>query len=165
MDNEAGRDDVRIGTQEREQAFGALRGHLDDGRLDIHEYDDRAAKLVAAKTRNEIRELFADLPPPYPAFLAPPPPPMAPPPPAYPQGYAMPPQLAYQYSDKSRVAAGLLQILLPFGVGRFYTGHTGIAVAQLLTVCIGVGAIWSMVDGIILLANGGTDPYGRPLRP
>jgi hypothetical protein len=36
------------------------------------------------------------------------------------------------------------------------------AVAQLLT-CGGCG-IWSLVDGIILLVNGGTDTQGRRLR-
>ena len=37
-------------------------------------------------------------------------------------------------SDKSKVAAGVLQLFLGgFGVGRFYTGHVGIAIAQLLT--------------------------------
>ena len=68
------------------------------------------------------------------------------------------------YSDKNRIAAGVLQIVLPFGVGRFYTGHTGIAVAQLLTSLFFVGIIWSFVDGIILLASGGTDAQGRRLR-
>ncbi|HCT75902.1 MAG TPA: TM2 domain-containing protein [Micromonosporaceae bacterium] len=65
---------------------------------------------------------------------------------------------------KSRIAAGVLQIVLPFGVGRFYTGHMGIGLAQLLTVFIGVGVIWSMIDGVLLLVHGGTDGRGRPLR-
>jgi TM2 domain-containing membrane protein YozV len=77
----------------------------------------------------------------------------------YPPNYPSP----VQYSDKSRVAAGVLQILLPFGVGRFYTGHIGIAVGQLLTSVFFIGVIWSIVDGIILLTSGGTDRYGRPL--
>ncbi|MGP4110418.1 TM2 domain-containing protein [Streptomyces sp. 4N509B] len=67
------------------------------------------------------------------------------------------------YSDKSKIAAGLLQLTVGyFGVGRFYTGHTGIAVAQLLT-CGGCG-VWALIDGIILLATDSTDPHGRPLR-
>lgn len=65
-------------------------------------------------------------------------------------------------SDKSRVAAGVLQLVLPFGIGRFYIGDTAIGIAQLLT-CGGCG-IWSLVDGIILLVNGGTDGEGRKLR-
>ncbi|MEU3557001.1 TM2 domain-containing protein [Streptomyces fragilis] len=67
------------------------------------------------------------------------------------------------YSDKSKLAAGLLQLFLGgFGVGRFYTGHVGIALAQLFT-CGGLG-IWSLVDGILLLAGDHTDAQGRPLR-
>jgi hypothetical protein len=49
-----------------------------------------------------------------------------------------------------------------FGVGRFYMGDTTIGIIQLLT-CGGCG-IWSIVDGIILLVNGGTDAQGRRLR-
>ena len=60
----------------------------------------------------------------------------------------------------------MLQIVLPFGVGRFYTGHTGLGVAQLLIVLLtyGVGAIWPIIDGIVLLVGGGTDSYGRQLQ-
>ena len=66
------------------------------------------------------------------------------------------------YSDKSKIIAGVLQIVLgTFGAGRWYTGHYGIAVAQLLT-CGGLG-VWSLVDGIIMLAGDVTDPEGRPL--
>ncbi|MBN1174200.1 MAG: TM2 domain-containing protein [Micromonosporaceae bacterium] len=87
-------------------------------------------------------------------------------------------------SDKSRVTAGLLQLFLGgFGVGRFYTGHIGMAIGQIaagwgvffLMICLGfllvvpwlicwVGFIWPMVDGIILLTKGGTDAEGRMLR-
>ena len=96
--------------------------------------------------------------------MAPPPPALRPPsgiPAYYPP--PSPPALAGQ-SDRYRVAAGVLQIMLPFGIGRFYTGHTGIGMAQLLTSCIGVGVIWCVIDGIIMLASGGTDAEGRPLR-
>lgn len=65
-------------------------------------------------------------------------------------------------SDKSRIAAGVLQLVLPFGIGRFYIGDTAIGIAQLLT-CGGCG-VWSLIDGIILLVNGGTDGEGRTLR-
>ncbi|NES31224.1 NINE protein [Micromonospora terminaliae] len=70
-------------------------------------------------------------------------------------------------SDKSKVVAGILGILLgSFGAGRFYTGHTKIAVAQLLVslfTCF-IGGIWGFIDGILILVNGGTDAQGRPLR-
>jgi TM2 domain-containing membrane protein YozV len=69
-------------------------------------------------------------------------------------------------SDKSKIVAGLLGILLGgLGAGRFYTGHTKIAVLQLVaSLCTGIGVIWPIVDGILILINGGTDSEGRPLR-
>ncbi|GAA3462256.1 DUF1707 domain-containing protein [Saccharothrix longispora] len=76
--------------------------------------------------------------------------------------YGVDPLTGQPLSDKSRIAAGVLQLALPFGIGRFYMGDTAIGVAQLLT-CGGCG-IWSLVDGIILLVNGGTDAQGRKLR-
>jgi TM2 domain-containing membrane protein YozV len=81
--------------------------------------------------------------------------------PAAPYGYD---PLGRPYSDKSKVVAGVLQLFLGgFGVGRFYTGHTGIALGQLFT-CGGCG-IWALIDGIMLLAgNDATDAQGRVLR-
>ncbi|WP_141981958.1 DUF1707 domain-containing protein [Saccharothrix saharensis] len=76
--------------------------------------------------------------------------------------YGVDPLTGQPLSDKSRIAAGVLQLALPFGIGRFYIGDTAIGIAQLLT-CGGCG-IWSLVDGIILLVNGGTDSQGRKLR-
>ncbi len=67
---------------------------------------------------------------------------------------------------KSRIAAGVLQLFLP-GVGRLYTGHVGLGLAQMavaLATC-GYGAIWSFVDGILILTgNVQTDATGRPFR-
>ncbi|MFD1148540.1 DUF1707 domain-containing protein [Saccharothrix hoggarensis] len=76
--------------------------------------------------------------------------------------YGVDPVTGQPLSDKSKIAAGVLQLALPFGIGRFYIGDTGIGIAQLLT-CGGCG-IWSLIDGIILLVNGGTDSEGRKLR-
>jgi TM2 domain-containing membrane protein YozV len=77
--------------------------------------------------------------------------------------YGVDPVTGEPLSDKSKMVAGLLQILLGgFGAGRFYTGHTGIAIAQLVT-CGGCG-FWSLIDGIMILVNGGTDAQGRKLR-
>lgn len=154
-------DELRIGTREREEAVKLLGDHLSEGRLELGEYEERVGKAVEARTRGELRPLFRDLPPPYPAFMVPPVRPVMPVPvPVYPQRAVT----EYEESDRYRVVAGVLQIIFPFGVGRFYTGHTGIALAQLFTMFIGVGVIWSFIDGIILLAGGGTDAYGRPLR-
>lgn len=70
-------------------------------------------------------------------------------------------------SDKSKFAAGLLQIFLgAFGVGRFYMGHIGIAIAQIAVtwVLCGLGAIWPLIDGIVMLAGNPRDAQGRKLR-
>lgn len=81
--------------------------------------------------------------------------------PAAPYGYD---PYGRPYSDKSKVVAGVLQLFLGgLGVGRFYTGHTGMALGQLFT-CGGCG-IWALIDGIMLLAgDGATDAQGRVLR-
>ncbi|MDX3077970.1 TM2 domain-containing protein [Streptomyces sp. NPDC088354] len=99
---------------------------------------------------------------------------------AYPQGgYGYPPQGGYTgdpnapygydpygrpLSDKSKIVAGVLQLLLGgLGIGRFYVGDVGIGIAQLLT-CGGFG-IWSLIDGILFLtSNDRTDSQGRLLR-
>ncbi|CAM3619795.1 DUF1707 domain-containing protein [Kibdelosporangium persicum] len=57
---------VRIGTSEREEAVRALAEHMTQGRLDVSEYDQRVALVVAAKTRAELAVIFEDLPEPNP---------------------------------------------------------------------------------------------------
>jgi hypothetical protein len=159
-------DSLRIGTDERESAIKSLSDHMSAGRLAFEEYEERMSAALEARTRADLRVLFKDLPPPHPPFLAPPPPMVVLPPPAAPPAYFPPPPLpVHGYSGRYRVVAGVLQLVFPFGVGRFYTGHTGIGLAQLLTCLVGVGVIWSWIDGIIMLANGGTDAEGRELRP
>ena len=110
-----------------------------------------------------------------------PPPGYGAPPPGYgppPPGYMAPgfgpmhpgapfgvdPVTGMPYSDKSRVVAGLLELFLGgLGAGRWYTGHTGIALAQLFT-CGGLG-VWALVDAIMMLIGKVNDAQGRPLRP
>ena len=162
MEDVTDSDDLRIGTAEREDAVRVLGEHMAEGRLALEEYEERTAAALEARTRGDLKPLFNDLPAPFPAFMAPPPVPYRAPPPV-PYHAAPPPATSYE-SDRYRVAAGVLQIVLPFGIGRFYTGHTGIGLAQLLTSIIGVGVIWSFIDGIIILASGGTDAEGRQLR-
>lgn len=120
------------------------------------------------------------------------PPPGAPP---GPRPFAAPPVMAYPgyaphapwgidpktgrpFSDKQKIIAGILQIFLgKFGVGRFYTGHTGMAIAQLVSCMLGVWVfswftcgltafvlLWPLVDGIVILASDSTDANGLPLR-
>lgn len=159
-------DALRIGTQEREEAIAVLGEHFSAGRLAVDEFHQRSGTAADAVTLKELRALFTDLPMPKPSFLPPPQPPAPPPPAMAPPGYVAVPPAQYQFSPKSKVAAGVLNIVLPFGIGRFYAGNTGIALAQLLVTIftLGVGAIWPFIDGIVLLINGGVDEYGRPLR-
>jgi hypothetical protein len=80
--------------------------------------------------------------------------------------YGRDPVSGFPYSDRSKVVAGLLQLLLPIGIGRMYAGQAGIGVAQLLlTLFFGIGIVWAFIDGIVILAGRPTDRHGRPLRP
>ncbi|MFI7243247.1 TM2 domain-containing protein [Streptomyces qinglanensis] len=90
---------------------------------------------------------------------------------AMPGQYTGDPNAPYGYdpygrplSDKSKIVAGVLQLFIgSLGIGRFYTGHVGMGIAQLFT-CGGFG-IWALVDGIIFLTSDSrTDSDGRILR-
>ncbi|MUL84626.1 MULTISPECIES: NINE protein [unclassified Mycolicibacterium] len=117
-----------------------------------------------------------DGPPPIfppPAGYPPPPPGYQPYPPAYvdPSApYGRHPITGEPFSDKSKVIAGLLQLLGLFGlvgIGRIYLGQTGLGVAQLIVglVTCGIGAfIWGIIDAVLILTDRVRDPFGRPLR-
>ena len=97
--------------------------------------------------------------------------------------YGVHPVTGVPYSDKSKVAAGLLQLLLPFvgicGVGRLYAGHMAIGLIQLIGIFVSyvllfvlIGFLlvpgiwlWTVIDGIVMLAGEPKDGFGRPLRP
>jgi hypothetical protein len=152
---------IRIGNDERQAAAHALGDHFAHGRLDADEYEQRVGAAYGARTSADLEVLFADLP--RPGLPAPPhPPPLWPVDPTAP--YGREPRTGIPYSDRSKIVAGVLQIILPFGIGRFYSGHTGIGVAQLLLSIFGIGIVWAFIDGIVLLAGRATDPYGRPMR-
>jgi TM2 domain-containing membrane protein YozV len=87
------------------------------------------------------------------------------------------------YSDKTKAAAGLLQLLPGLlvalgGIGRCYTGHVGLGVAHIVLSVIGwvtapflIGIpiviacwLWALIDGIVLLAGNSVDAMGGPLR-
>lgn len=116
----------------------------------------------------------------------PPPPPNYPPPYGYPPqvpGYGAPPGYGFdpvtgeQLSDKSKVVAGVLQLLGLLGllgIGRMYMGQTTFGVVQLVgcllfgAVTCGFGfivpVVWGIVDAIILITGSPRDQYGRLLR-
>lgn len=80
--------------------------------------------------------------------------------------YGVDPATGVPFSDKSKLVAGLLQILVPLGIGRMYMGHTGLGVAQLLVTIFtcGLGSLWPFIDGIIILAGSPRDSQGRPMK-
>ena len=96
-------------------------------------------------------------------------------PPGSPYAYGASPQAPYGYdpksglpfSDKQKLVAGLLQILVPLGIGRIYAGHVGLGIGQLVVTILtcGIGAIWPFIDGIVTLAGDPKDGDGLPLRP
>ena len=73
---------------------------------------------------------------------------------------------------KSKVVAGVLGIFLgAFGIHRFYLGHTGIGLAQLLITVLtcGYGSLitgpWGLIEGILILVGSiDRDGQGRPLK-
>ncbi len=52
---------LRVSDAEREAVCGRLAGHFAAGRLDQAEFDDRVGRAMSAKTRADLRGLFADL--------------------------------------------------------------------------------------------------------
>lgn len=58
--------DVRIGTEEREQAVQLLGQHLSAGRLELAEFEERVTAVYAARTAGQLAALFRDLPGPSP---------------------------------------------------------------------------------------------------
>lgn len=82
--------------------------------------------------------------------------------------YGVHPVTGIPYSDKSKLLVGLLQLLVPLGIGRMMMGQTGMGVAQLLVTIFtcGIGALWPFIDGIVILVSDDVrDSQGRPLRP
>lgn len=53
---------LRIGDAERDFALAALREHHVAGRLDLAEFEQRAAAAMTARTEDELTPLFRDLP-------------------------------------------------------------------------------------------------------
>jgi hypothetical protein len=58
-------DELRLSDVERERAAADLGEHFAQGRLTAEEHADRLDRIWAARTRGELRPLFADLPGPH----------------------------------------------------------------------------------------------------
>nr|WP_240944547.1 DUF1707 domain-containing protein [Micromonospora thermarum] len=59
-----GRDGMRAADADRQAVADRLRTAVDEGRLDLHEYDERLQQAYAARTYGELDALLADLPAP-----------------------------------------------------------------------------------------------------
>ncbi|MCZ7378358.1 DUF1707 SHOCT-like domain-containing protein [Micromonospora sp. WMMC250] len=62
-----GRDGMRAADADREAVAERLRVALNEGRLDLHEYDERLQRAYAARTYADLEMLLTDLPPVTPA--------------------------------------------------------------------------------------------------
>jgi hypothetical protein len=80
--------------------------------------------------------------------------------------YGVDPLSGLPYSDKTKLVAGLLQVVIPLGIGRMYMGQTGLGVAQLLVTIFtcGIGGLWPFIDGIMILVGNPRDGQGRPMK-
>ena len=70
-------------------------------------------------------------------------------------------------SDKTKLAAGLLGIFLgSIGVHKFYLGDSKAGIIRIVVTVVtcGLGGIWGLIEGIMILANGGVDAEGRELQ-
>ncbi|MFG1841265.1 DUF1707 SHOCT-like domain-containing protein [Micromonospora sp. NPDC049175] len=65
-----GRDEMRAADADREVVADRLRVALGEGRLDLHEYDERVQRAYAARTYAELEALLTDLPPVAPAQMS-----------------------------------------------------------------------------------------------
>ena len=69
-------------------------------------------------------------------------------------------------SDKTKIAAGLLGLFLgSIGVHKFYIGDSKAGVIRIVVTVVtcGIGGLWGVIEGIMILANGGVDAEGKEL--
>lgn len=57
-----GREEMRAGDSDRQAVADKLKQALDEGRLDLAEYDERLQQAYAAKTYGDLKGLLDDLP-------------------------------------------------------------------------------------------------------
>lgn len=66
------REDQRAADTDREAVAGRLRQAVDEGRLDLYEYDERLRQAYTAKTYGELDRVLVDLPSAAPEPASPP---------------------------------------------------------------------------------------------
>ena len=54
--------ELRVSDADRDRALAELSEHFQTGRLTQDEFDERSGRALLAKTGDELRELFTDLP-------------------------------------------------------------------------------------------------------
>jgi hypothetical protein len=62
MVEDMGREQMRAADADRERVVERLRAALEEGRLDLHEFDERLQGAYAAKTYGDLDALLTDLP-------------------------------------------------------------------------------------------------------
>ena len=90
--------------------------------------------------------------------------------------------MSEETQGKSKVMAGLLGIFFPagaLGIHRFYLGYTGLGIAHVILLIVGIplsfigigipiligNIIWCVIEGIMILTGSiSKDASGRPLR-
>lgn len=149
--------------------FDQMEELIRDGVVEQETYvwKNGMADWVVARQHLELRTLFSaqstpPLPPPLPVRRTAPPVHTG----SMIRGYDAWPVVGVPKSDRKRWIAGLLQLIIP-GTGRMYLGYAAQGVIQfiLFTPCgLGVGWLWSIIDGILILTGSvKLDGYGRLL--
>ncbi|MEV1331199.1 DUF1707 domain-containing protein [Micromonospora costi] len=120
-----GRDGMRAADADRQAVAERLRAALDEGRLNLHEYDERLQRAYAARTYADLDALLTDLPAPAaPAASA-----VAVPPPATPAAVGRP---------AARPAT------------RRWLAHAWLPFLQVVPIVVGIWAISSLSAGELL---------------
>lgn len=69
-------------------------------------------------------------------------------------------------APKTKLVAGLLGIFLgSIGVHKFYLGDSKAGIIRIVVtvVTFGIGGLWGVIEGIMILVNGGKDVNGVEL--
>jgi hypothetical protein len=135
-----GREGMRAGDSDRKAVADQLKTALDEGRLDLSEYDERLQKTYAAKTFVDLDGLLDDLPgtvPPQQSQVQPAPVPAA--------GPAIGPSIGSQWARWTGPYGGAFAVcVLIWAVTSLSAGHPVYfwPVWMLIPIVLGVGGQW-----------------------